>query len=105
VADREAQVVEPVEHAGEWGSGVLVDDELTGVDAVVEPQCVTVSTRRSVSDTGQRCCQTVFRGRTRRVTNDDDGAARVASFGSTTEWAHPGSNQLGNYDSAEPCRT
>src|SRR5205085_8636963 len=37
VADREAQVVEPVEHAGEWGSGVLVDDELTGVDAVVEP--------------------------------------------------------------------
>src|SRR2546423_12747787 len=36
MADREAQVVERVEHAGEWGSGVPVDDELTGVDSVVE---------------------------------------------------------------------
>src|SRR6266487_3383942 len=36
VADREAQLVQAPEHPGERSGGVLVDDQLTGVNSAVE---------------------------------------------------------------------
>lgn len=57
VADREAQLVQPPEDAGERRGGVLVDDELAGVQAAVEPPVGDGEERSRASGTGQPGCQ------------------------------------------------